>query len=369
VDGSRNNSVFEQVFDYNGLARLGGRSLTSAAGPPATFLITLVQDRQTLNFAVADVRPSWHRLLSGQFGLDGGWLLPAAAAGALVALLSCRGAGRRDPLRAAVVLWGGWWVVLAVFFSVGTYLNSYYIAALAPPAAALFGVGVSRCGRPPWSARVRLAVLATIAVSTGYGLYLLHGATVVPAAIAPTALAVLAIAAVMALLGPRLGGTGRLLIPALAFVSLLVLPASASVSSVIRGLGPFDNPFESYRISGIHGSGAAGAVRVASYMQRTALGERMPPIVLAIDTSAIAAPYILYSGLEVLPIGGYLGGAPVPTLAALRSDIQAGYVQLFYLPLVPASQDPRVRWIEAHCKQIGAGAPGRPVRFATYSCH
>src|SRR4029077_9543929 len=62
-------------------------------------------------------------LRAGRSAADGGWLLPAAVAGALGVLISRRRQGRRDPLRAAVVLWGGWWLVLAVFFSVGTYLT------------------------------------------------------------------------------------------------------------------------------------------------------------------------------------------------------------------------------------------------------
>jgi 4-amino-4-deoxy-L-arabinose transferase-like glycosyltransferase len=61
-----------------------------------------------------------------------------------------RGRGRRDPLRASVVLWGGWWLVLAVFFSGGTFINSYYVAALVPAVAALCGTGIAACGPGPW---------------------------------------------------------------------------------------------------------------------------------------------------------------------------------------------------------------------------
>ena len=70
ADGSRNDSLYVQVFDYNGLARIGGKSLTPVAGPRAPFLVTLVEDGQTLNYATARVRPSWHRLLSGPFGRE-----------------------------------------------------------------------------------------------------------------------------------------------------------------------------------------------------------------------------------------------------------------------------------------------------------
>ena len=48
-----------------------------------------------------------------------------------------------------VVMWGGWWLVLAVFFSAGTYLNSYYVAALVPAVAALCGTGIAAVRTSP----------------------------------------------------------------------------------------------------------------------------------------------------------------------------------------------------------------------------
>lgn len=386
VDGSRNDSVFGQVFDYNGLARIGGSSLSAAAGPAAPFLITSIRDQQTLNFASLKVRPSWHRLLGGPFGLDGGWLLPAAVLSAIAALRQRRDRdqyrdqhqyrdrgqrrdrGRQDLARAAIVLWGGWWVVLAVFLSVGTYLNSYYVAALTPAVAAICGVGVSLCGPPPWPARVRLTIFAACAACVGYGLYLLHGAAVVPGWIAPAALAAFAAAAVV-LLAPRLaGGRGRLAIPVLACASVLMLPASASASTVARGLGPFDTPFEPRQISAVTQSTAARWAQLASFIQRIELQHSGSRAIFGTDTSALAAPYILASGREVLPIGGYLGGAPAPALATVRSDISHSYVRLFLLPIRPASPDPRLRWIEANCTRGRATSSLRPIQYAYYRC-
>lgn len=372
VDGSRNDSVYQQVFDYNGLSRLGGNPLTSVAGPTAPFLITSIEDGQTLNFSTLRIRPSWHRLLSGPFGLDDGWLLPAAALSAIVALYRRHERGRRDPTLAAIVLWGGWWVVLAVFFSAGRYLNSYYTAALMPAVAAMCGVGVSLCGPPPWSARVRLTVLAACAACLVYGLYLLHGAALVPAWIGPAALVIFAVAAGLLLLAPslqdRLDTRGRLLIPVLACVSVIALPASASASSVARGLGPFDTPFESPQSSAGTLSFAARWPLLVRAVQRIELQQGRFRILFGTDTSGLAAPYILASGREVLPIGGYLGGAPAPTLATLRSDISDGSVNLFQLPIRPASTDPRLRWIETHCTQVLTTSPLRPIQYANYRC-
>ena len=208
VDGSADDSVYTQVFDYNGLGRLTG-NWTRIAGPPSPLLAAAKQSGQMLTAETISIKASWHRLLAGPFAADGGWLLPAALASTLGVLISRRRQGRRDPLRAAVVLWGGWWLVLAVFFSAGTYLNSYYVAALVPAVAALCGTGIAACGPGPWPARVRLIVAATVLGCAGYGAYLMSGTASGPVALTVVAL-VVAAAAVAALLRPAHAVPGHL---------------------------------------------------------------------------------------------------------------------------------------------------------------
>jgi hypothetical protein len=175
------------------------------------------------------------------------------------------------------------------------------------------------------------------------------------------------VAVFVAAAGLLLLGRGGLVIPVLACASLIVLPASASASTVARGLGPFDTPFESRQIRMGTQSEARNRAQVAMFVRQLEQ-QGQYSILLGTDTSGLAAPYILASGREVLAIGGYFGAAPVPTLATVRSDISHGDVQLFLLPIRPASPDPRVRWIEANCTQVGASSPLRPIQFANYRC-
>lgn len=344
VDGSPDDSVYTQVFDYNGLGRLTGNWAT-LAGPPSPLVVAAKESGRLLNAETTGIKPSWHRLLAGPFAADSGWLLPAAVAGALGVFISRRRRGRRDPLRAAVVLWGGWWLVLAVFFSVGSYLNSYYVAALIPAVAALCGTGIAACGPRPWPARVRLIVAATVLGCVGYGAYLMFGT-----ASGPVVLTVVA------------------LVVAAAAVAQLLLPAAASVSCVIRGLGPFDTPFESSKTAHNNQALAAAAPALTRAVQR--LERETPPgdALFGTDTSGLAQNYILYSGREVLPIGGYLGNVPAPTLATLQADISRGYVRVFVLPVSPPGPDPRVRWIESHCTRQPRPPHRRPVPYANFFC-
>jgi 4-amino-4-deoxy-L-arabinose transferase-like glycosyltransferase len=366
VDGSSNDSVYTQVFDYNGLGRISGNWAT-IAGPPSPVIVAAVESGQLLTAETFGIKASWHRLLAGPFAADSGWLLPAAVAGALGAFISRRRRGRRDPLRAAAVLWGGWWLVLAVFFSTGTYLNAYYVAALIPAVAALCGIGIAACGPRPWSARVRLIVAATVLGCAGYGAYLMFGTASGPVVLTVVAL-VMAAAAAAQLWLPASGKAGHLTAVAFAGAAVLLLPAAASVSSVIQGLGPFDTPFESSTTAHRNQALAAAAPRLTQTVQRLELQTTPGDALLGTDTSGLAADFILYSGEEVLPIGGYLGNVPAPTLATLEADISNGYVRVFILPVSPSGPDPRVRWIESHCTMPPPPPDSRPVPYANFLC-
>ena len=365
VDGTADDSVYTQVFDYNGLGRLTG-NWASIAGPPSPLVVAAKESGQLLTAETIGIKASWHRLVSGPFAADAGWLLPAAVAGALGVLISRRRAGRRDPLRAAVVLWGGWWLVLAVFFSAGTYINSYYVAALIPAVAALCGAGIAACGPGPWPARVRLIVAATVLGCTGYGAYLMSGTASGPVVL--TAVALVMAAAAAALLLPGSGNGGHLAAVALAGAAVLLLPAAASVSGVIGGLGPFDTPFESPQTAHNNQALAAAGPALTRAVQRLELHTPPGDALFGTDTSGLAENFILYGGREVLPIGGFLGNAPAPTLATLRADISRGYVRVFVLPVSPPGPDPRVRWIESHCTRVPQPPNRRPVPYATFFC-
>jgi 4-amino-4-deoxy-L-arabinose transferase-like glycosyltransferase len=375
VDGTQDDSVFSQVFDYNGIARLGHGSVLGGAGRPAPFLARLAQAGSSGGNPAKEVPPSWHRLLSGLFGRDVAWLLPAALICAAAVLLARRGTGRRDPLRATVLLWGTWLVILSVFFSEGVYLNSYYVAALAPAIAALCGAGVAlawpRRGQPA----ARGALAATVIVSVGYGVYLLDGGTGVPGWLAPTAICLGVAGALAALAARRSAGasdpardatgasdsTGPAV--ALAIGCALLLPAVAAALIVTRGLGPFAAPYEPASATVSRASARHTLVLNRQVVDRVS-SDFQTPIVLAADSSRLAAPYILATGREVLPIGGYEGGGPSPGLDRLRRYIESGQVRAFLLPV--SSEDPRIVWIHTHCTT--ESTRGRAAAIALYDC-
>ena len=440
-DGSSDNSVFTQVFDYNGWFRFEHpTAFETSVGPLAPFIAKSIETRTLLNASTATIPRSWHRLLSGPLGRDTAWLVPAALVSALAVLVARRRQRRYDTVRAAVILWGTWLVVHLVVFSDGAYLNSYYTAALTPAIAALCGIGLVAVGRAvrgaasvpdaaspvvsvtrlappspvtlfapfaapatadptthgaptgagaPGSATTtpcpadgdgggdgglaRIVLGLVVTGSAVYALWLLPTGTgvhdwlfplVIVAAVAGDALLV------ASWLGRHRDGVTVAAV-AVAAVALLLVPSVASATVVHDGLGPFDTPFEPTSVSQVTQTDARRGLYNAGVVDRDleAFARRTHTDILFVtDTSAVAAAYILASGREVLPIGGFTGAVPSPTLRQIQVDIFDGRLRLAIVPVEPAGHDPRIVWIRDHCRVVSIDRP-RPIRFGVYDCH
>lgn len=208
-------------------------------------------------------------------------------------------------------------------------------------------------------------------LTTGYALALIPAGTgirwwVVPLALVACVVAELALVLSLRLIEPGVAGGGIAF--SLAVASILLVPAVTTGAVVGLGLGSFSTPYQS--AAATYGTTTA----LQRYQQRNAQvgtfydNYRGPPIIAAVDTAALAAPYIMISGREFLPIGGYSGSNPSPTLATLRRLIDRRQVGLFIIPVRPAGSDPRIIWIRAHCLG-GSSAPYGPhVILRNYFC-
>jgi hypothetical protein len=142
------------------------------------------------------------------------------------------------------------------------------------------------------------------------------------------------------------------------------------VGGVTSGLGPFDTPFEPISVTLVTQTAYHRGQLAADLAVRTA--DSAPPafhtpILFLIDTSAVAAPYILVSGREVLGVGGFTGAAPSPTPEQIRRDIATRTLRVAIVPVLPPGHDPRMIWIRTHCLPIRIPRAGR-IRFGIYDC-
>jgi 4-amino-4-deoxy-L-arabinose transferase-like glycosyltransferase len=169
IGGSTNNSEWQLAIGYNGLGRVfggdgnpgggGGGPGGQGGGPGGMF----------------GGATGITRLFGSSFGGEISWLLPTALIALVALLVFTWRAPRTDRTRAAALLWGGWLVVNGVLFSFmsGT-IHPYYMVAIAPPIAALIGVGATVMWsrrETPWAR----AVLALMTAAAGVWAFFLLG--------------------------------------------------------------------------------------------------------------------------------------------------------------------------------------------------
>jgi len=104
---------------------------------------------------------------------------------------------------------------------------------------------------------------------------------------------------------------------------------------------------------------------------------------MTVQTWDQASPYILATGQEVLPLGGFSGQAPEPTPAHIRQLVDSGQLRFFQLVSGPPSGPEAYKitnWVRKTCRMIpaknyraasavGAGpSPAQPGPVALDEC-
>jgi 4-amino-4-deoxy-L-arabinose transferase-like glycosyltransferase len=154
ISGTSSNSALSLVFGYNGLGRVTGQTGGTSTGRGSGVLFS--------------GSPGPFRLINDAMGDQGGWLLPLAMIGGVLALVLAVRA--RDRLRmAAIVIVGGWFLAGAVVFSSSSgIVHTYYVSAIAPAIAALVGIGAIEAIRAVGQRRFLLPIIAAAAALTAW---------------------------------------------------------------------------------------------------------------------------------------------------------------------------------------------------------
>jgi 4-amino-4-deoxy-L-arabinose transferase-like glycosyltransferase len=373
VDGTTDDSVFAQVFVYNGWTRLGIHAdADKAIQKPQPFLAASLEANPEVGTLAIKASPD--RLLVGPLGRDDGWLLPVALLSAVGILVARRATPRTDPIRAGAILWGCWLVILLITFSKTTPLNSYYIAALSPAIAALSATGLALCWRSRTSGRTsRIVLMIAVPLTTLYGIALVPGSSGVAWWLIPLAglvCVIVEVALFASVREPAPGDATRSAVAvAVAALSILLVPAVTTGLVVADGLGAFSTPYQSAVANrGTTASPEQYQSRGASLARYYDQLQPGPGIVAVVDSAALAAPLIMVTGREFLPIGGYLGANPSPTLARLQRLVATGQARYFLVPDLPPGSDPRAGWVRAHCQQMYSELDTTEVLLGFYDC-
>jgi 4-amino-4-deoxy-L-arabinose transferase-like glycosyltransferase len=317
VGSSPDNSVLGLTLGYNGLDRLLGLSASPSASPAARF--TPGPGRPGMPGFGGPPGPL--RLAGTELAGQITWLIPLAVLGALAVATETE---LRRPLRSrglALLLWGGWLFTYATIFSLSRgIIHPYYLVLLAPPVAALTGMGTMalfgasrRGGRgtaalatalvatAAWQARIldaypgwRARLLPFLAAGTSLcvaGLIASHVLRSRPSPSLSLARASLGIGLLSLLLGP----VAWALTPVIAEGNPIIPVADPALLDGSRGLAPpFLDPAE---------------IRpLVSFLREHRRGERF---LLATPHLMLAAMIIVETGEPIIAAGGFMGTTPV----------------------------------------------------------
>ena len=367
LDGSTNDSVWSLILGRNGFGRLAGpESLHHAAAAVGGVPVSGI--------------PGLLRLLNPPFAVQIGWFVPPAALALLLWLVrrAHGDAPRPGQRRVAYVFWGLWLVVVATVFSLMSGpMHPYYTVLLAPAAAALVGMGAVDLGRS-WSAsgdrrsrgdratdaekRQAWTAAGVMLVSVGWvGLIARHTHGL------PSWLTVVVVgggtATALAIGGlprrPRVPGQyRRVAVAVMTPLTLLAAPLATSIATdgrSITGANPLAGPGP---------SATQPATQPLASFLRTHRGTATWGA--AVVTATPAARLQLDSGVPILPIGGFMGSVPTPTLADVQDWVSDGRLRYLvlggpYLGFAPGqtpgslagTQAARiVTWAQAHGRRV-----------------
>jgi len=397
VGSSQDNSELNLILGYNGIERLIPRSWSifgisgidfgtgnSGATPPAQNQSSTSQTIPASNFGGGGGGPGGFsengqagllRLVNAQLGGEAGWLLPLALIGLIVGAWQIRPRlplGRRHQ---ALLLWGGWLLTGAAFFSVAGFFHQYYLIMIAPPIAALCGAGVVSLWHDYRQRKWLGWLLPVVLVAVGAGqIRLLQPYPGYSHWLTP-AIAILCVVAALGLIVIRLLPRMNiqrlaLLLASLGLLGLLIAPTTWAADTTLHGSGgltpragpqtsglafggggftppsgfaeriapeggselPFGQRVANGQQVGEFAGDAPGDQTVNSAMLQYLLSQQGSTKYLVATTNAnSASPIILATGKAVMALGGFTGSDPILTADELSTLVANGTVRFFLL--------------------------------------
>ncbi|MGY3320143.1 ArnT family glycosyltransferase [Arthrobacter sp. TE12232] len=333
IGGSWTNSALELTLDYNGLGRFIQIPITISGDRPSPG-----------NNQLAPYNGGFSRMFDGNFAPEIAWLLFPAIALSIVLVVLSRTWNFNAAQKKIAVLGIVWFVTAFVLLCfMGTMIHTYYTFSLAAPVAIVVPIGLAVL----WHKRERLVLRLIGAVVVGASTYMavriLNYSDEWPSWFR-TLVVLSGGAAVAGWLWSRSAKWRRAALAAVA-ISLLVGPvgANAYTSSVPqKGTNPQSGPVAndpraiSRHLVDVKAGNPAwamqtafGAVPAGSVLTllRQTSGEQ--DWAAATYSAQNAALYQLESGRPVLPLGGWLGADPSPTLDQFRELVAKGRIGYF----------------------------------------
>jgi len=365
IGGSTDNSLLQLALGYNGIDRVvGGDGGPGGGGPGGG-----APGGGANLFFGGD--PGIGRLFGQSMGTEASWLLPAALIGLVAGLWFTRRMARTAPVRAGLLLWGGWLLVTGTVFSFmdGT-IHPYYTVAQAPAIAALVGISVWGLWRGREFLLPRI-VLATMSAATGIWAFILLDRTPdwLPALRWMVLVGSVVVASMLVVGAHRLGrATAVLALCAMLFgaggtAAYTIETVANAHSGTMTTSGPSRDGGPD---AGAPGGGPGGRGPGGAQADNAALAELVKGVgnrwAAATVGSFTASSLELQTGASIMAIGGFTGSDNSPTLAQFQAYVAEGQVRYF----IPGDREgpPGGRsgtagditaWVQEHFRSIDIG--------------
>jgi 4-amino-4-deoxy-L-arabinose transferase-like glycosyltransferase len=322
IAGSTDNSLLQLALGYNGIERITGNEGGPGGGPGG-------HGGMNVFFGGS---AGIGRLFGPSMGVEASWLLPAALIGLLAGLWFTRRTARTAPVRAGLLLWGGWLLVTgAVLSFMSGTVHPYYTVELAPAIAAVVGISVSELWRGKEHLTPRI-VLAVMSAATGVWAFILLDRT--PDWLPPLRWIVLVgsviVAAILAVGAHRLGRAVVVLVAAAALFGLAA-PTAFSIYNVVHshsGPGTMSGPSRGSGFGGPGGRGPGGAEPDNAALAQLVEGVDSRWAAASVGSFAVSG-LELKTGASIMAIGGFSGSDNSPTLAQFQAYVADHQVRYF----------------------------------------
>ena len=340
---TKGNSMLELIVVHNGLERF---VRNRPARPEPTAPVATTAAPRVESFDSVPVGPL--RLAAPTLASQFAWTLPLAALGFVLAIGFRR---RRDQTQASLALWGLWALAYGIVFSAaGGIFHAYYLAALAPPLAALAGIGCVLLWR-----RGPNALALGLAASGLWQIYIAGlslGWTAIW--IGFPVVAVLAAAATLC--------SGKRPPAAIGGFALVILPLAWALSAIFMA-GNHILPSASFaRWLGLDdGRGPVLSRNYATLSDDPRLLDFLNAnrgdarFLVAAPTTHLVAPIIVRTGQPALAFGGYTGNDPILSLDTFAGMARRGEVRYVLLYGGRTRASDFTRWVRENGTPVESG--------------
>ncbi|MCY9079371.1 glycosyltransferase family 39 protein [Bacillus inaquosorum] len=306
-------------------------------------------------FGTGDAGPLrlFQSALSGQIS----WMLPFALIGLLGGIVSWYRDRRGQAAEMKeTIFWAAWLVPVAGFFSIAGFFHQYYLIMLAPPIAALSGIG--------WYTMYRLyknnkdwascLLPAAVLITAAFQVYILSAYTSQIGSVWMYVLGLSGLGITLALLILKRSHPFSKQLTIISLCVLLLAPVYWSATPLLYGgnsVLPESGPQLKSSANGGNMFSSEVDTGLLSYLRKHNTGEEY---LFATLTTVTAAPYIIHENESVMAMGGFNGTDPILTVSELKKLAKEGKVKYFLLSGNNSGNSELVSWIKKNGKEISS---------------